>query len=234
MSITFVLDATHLNIGAIPPNTLAALYTTGSPDIQATATDFANHPNAIHICQDHGSDTMADILDSELGAATPEDCAVWVPKARASFHANIRANQRWPGLYASLSKLPPIANALDAAKITNVPLWVAEWGLPQATAVADLLNASGPFPVVGMQIKNQGADDFSVFSTEWISKVSTPPVPTPPIPSSLSTINIQSGWLWCNKCQGLFHDSGQSNSHCPVGGMHDGTNSFRYALPYIG
>lgn len=181
MSITFVFDATHKNIASIPMGQMAALYTTGSPDIKATPQDFANHPNAIHICQDHGSDHSADILDMELGAATPQDCAQWIPQARASFMNATRISQRWPGIYASLSKLTPLANALVAAHISNVPLWVADWGLDQTIAINDIINASGPFPIVGMQIRNQVVDDFSVFSTEYLNHVAGAK-PLPAIP----------------------------------------------------
>jgi hypothetical protein len=171
MAIVFVFDATHEHINAIPQGALAALYTTGSPDIKATAADFGNHPHAIHICQDHGSDLTADILDMEAGAASPSDCAVWIPRARNSFNSVHRPDQRWPGIYASKSRVTEVANALVNAKITNVPLWVAHWGEPQNQAIDELMHASGPFPIVGMQIANQGARDFSVFSGTWVNNV---------------------------------------------------------------
>jgi hypothetical protein len=179
MSITFVYDATHANINAIPKGALAALYTTEtknangtSPGIKASLQDFINHPNAIHICQDHGSDTMADMLDSELGAADPGDCPVWVEKARANYNSHARPGQRWPGIYTALNTLTAIANELVAAKLTNVPLWIAHWGVSDATATSDILNASGPFPIVGMQIQNLGLDDFSLFSSTYLANVS--------------------------------------------------------------
>jgi len=166
------LDATHRNVGAIPKGTMAALYTTGSPDIKATPQDFANHPNAIHICQDHGSDPTADIIDMENGAATPQDAVNFINNARHSFWNVNRAGQRWPGIYLSRSRVTEQANALVAAKLTQVPLWVAQWGEPQMSAVAEIAHANGPFPIIALQIRNQGVDDFSVFSTEWINAVS--------------------------------------------------------------
>lgn len=172
MSITFVLDATHQNVGVIPKGTLAALYTTGTPDIKATPQDFINHPNAIHICQDHGSDPTADIIDMENGAATPQNAVDFINNARHSFWTVQRPGQRWPGIYLSRSRVTEQANALVAAKLTDVPLWIAQWGDPQTTAIAEIAHTSGPFPVIGLQIRNQGADDFSVFSTEWINGVS--------------------------------------------------------------
>lgn len=172
MSITFVLDATHQNVGAIPAGMLAALYTTGSPDIKATPTDFANHPNAIHICQDRGSDVTADIIDMENGAATTQEAVDFINNARHSFWTVARPGQRWPGIYLSRNRVTEQANALVAANLTKVPLWIAQWGEPQTIAVAEIAHTSGPFPIVGLQIRNQGVDDFSVFSTEWINAVS--------------------------------------------------------------
>lgn len=182
MSITpvLVMDATHLNINVIPVGTLAALYTTGSPDIKATAADFNKHPNAIHICQDHGSDETADILDSETGAATIQDCINWLPRARAAFNNKTRPGQRWPGLYMSLSTLTEHANALASAHLTNVPLWIAEWGLDQASAIHNIIAENGPFPTVAFQIKNEGPDDISFFSDEWLNRRSAMGTPTPP------------------------------------------------------
>lgn len=182
MSISFVLDATHRNINSIPRGMLAALYTTGSADIKATATDFGLHPDAIHICQDNGSDETADILDMESGAATPQDCANWIPKARMSYNNIARKGQRWPGIYCSLSRITEVANEFVAAKITKVPLWVAEWGMAQNLAINNINAANGPFPTVAFQIKNQGVNDFSVFSTEWLTRRSGMAAPvTPPV-----------------------------------------------------
>lgn len=181
MSITFVLDATHQNVGVIPAGTLAALYTTGSPDIKATQQDFANHPNAIHIVQDHGSDVTADIIDMENGAATVLDVINWLPKARGAFNNATRIGQRWPGVYLSRSRVTEQANAFVNARLTNVPLWIAQWGDPETMAIAELVNANGPWPVVGLQIRNQGADDFSVFSSDWLNHRSSKNVPVHPL-----------------------------------------------------
>lgn len=180
MTITVAKDVTHSEIGTLSAGILAALYTTGSVDIKATSEDFANHPNAVRICQDFGSDDTADILDMENGAATPQDCAIWIPKARAAFNAAKRPGQRVPGIYASLSRLPDVANAFVSANITNVPLWVAEWGIA-VTVAEDIVNAaSGPFPIIGLQYKNEANDDLDVFSTAWLnnrSKMATPNQP---------------------------------------------------------
>jgi hypothetical protein len=182
MSIIPVLDATHKNVGTIPANMQAALYTTGSSDIKATAADFKAHPNAIHICQDHGSDVTADMLDMETGAATPHDAILWLPKARAAFNTNARPGQRWPGIYAQQSRITEMANALVTAHDNNVPLWIAHWGVSQVNATNEIVTTSGPFPVVGMQIANQVTHDFSLFSTTWLNRTSLMPTAIPAIP----------------------------------------------------
>lgn len=170
MSITFVRDATHRNVNSLPPGILAALYTTGSPDIKATPDDFAKHPNAIRICQDHGSDDTADILDVEDFAATPADTAIWVPKARHSFMTNKRPGQRWPGCYMPRSLITPVANALTNAGITDVPLWIAHPGMPQTDAIAEIAAAAGPFPIIAFQIRFDTTTDLDVVSTQWLNK----------------------------------------------------------------
>lgn len=170
MSITFVRDATHRNINSIPPGMLAALYTTGSQDIKATSADFQKHPNAIRICQDHGSDITADVLDIEDFAATPHDATIWVPQARHSFATNKRPGQRWPALYMPRSLITPVANALTNAGLSGVPLWIAHPGMPQTDAINQIAVASGPFPVIGFQIRFENTTDFSVFSSEWLAK----------------------------------------------------------------
>jgi hypothetical protein len=196
MSITFVLDATHKNVPKLPAGILAALYTTGSPDIKATRDDFINHPNAIHICQDQGSDTTADIIDMENGAATVAHAVDFINNARHSFWTVQRPGQRWPGIYLSRSRVTEQANALVKAKLTHVPLWIAQWGEPQTVAVAEIAHTSGPFPVIGLQIRNQGIDDFSVFSTEWITAVSKKGLPKATVPPG--QWKNPSEWTWKN------------------------------------
>jgi hypothetical protein len=46
-------------------------------------------------------------------------------------------------------------------------------------------------------------------------------------PSSVTGgLNWQSGWAWCDKCQGLFYGPFQGSSWCPAGGRHDGSESY--------
>lgn len=189
MSVVIVQDATHNNISHIPAGVLAALYSTGSPDIRATQSDWNAHPNAVRICQDHGSDDTADILDMESGAATPHDVINWLPRARASFNAGKRKGQRWPGVYLSLSRLTEQANALVSAHDSNVPLWIAEWGLDQASAMHNIQLANGPFPTVAFQIKNLGTTDFSLFSADWLNRRSGMANTNPPANDESFVVN---------------------------------------------
>lgn len=184
MTIQIVYDVTHTYIGSVPQGARLALYTTGTPDIKATPADFAAHPNALHICQDwNASDTLADYLDVENGAATPAECPGWFKAAESNYRNGIRPEQLWPSIYASANSLTSVANALASAGITaNGPgLIVANWSLTEATAIADVLAAAGPYPIVGIQFKNNGQYDTNVMSGEWINKMSGPSVPVTPV-----------------------------------------------------
>ena len=68
------------------------------------------------------------------------------------------------------SLITPVANALVKANLKDVPFWIAHPGMPQNDAVSQIATASGPFPVIGFQIRFENTTDFSVFSTEWLNK----------------------------------------------------------------
>lgn len=178
VTLVTVYDATHDNIGHLPPGQHAG-YTTGTGGVAWTPEDWKAHPYAIRICQDTGaSDRTADMLDVESGAATVDDVPGWAQDAHANRVKGVRPGQRWPGVYASLSKITPVANALVAAKITfAVYLWIADWSETTAQVDAQLADAGGPFPVVGVQYANRGAYDVSLFSAAWLSNVAGAPKP---------------------------------------------------------
>lgn len=176
------IDATHANIGQLPPGLQYAGYSTGSPDIRWTAEDWAAHPGALRIDQDAGaSDGTADYLDVERGAATNAEAAGWYRRAQLSYRAATRPGQRWPGIYTSQSNVTPLVNALIADRVTSGPkLIIAKWDL--GATIDDILRiteASGPFPIVGMQIMNAGAYDVDLFSAAWLGAVSRLPAPVP-------------------------------------------------------
>lgn len=176
MSIQIAYDCTRANIGSAPAGLLAG-YTTGSSDIRWTAADWAAHPGAVRIDQDAGaSDGTADVLDVEAGAATVSDVPGWSKLALANFRAKKRTGQRTPLIYMSQVNVTPVANALTGAGMADgsVGLFIANWNLAQGEAVAEVLAASGPFPVCGLQFKNAGLFDIDVFSSAWLNARSGP------------------------------------------------------------
>lgn len=212
MGTTVVLDCTGSNLGKfqLPAGALYAGYDTGSSGIAWTPAQYAAHPGTVHIDQDAAaSDYTADVLDVERGAATPAECARWYQAALARFNAGSRPGQRHPSIYMSAASVTAVVNALAAAGVKSGPgLWVANWNLSDAAAVAEVLAAAGPFPVIGVQWRNAGLYDASVFSTAWLSAVSaaphSPPPPPPvhasqyPVPAALSQtvqpIEVHFGW----------------------------------------
>jgi len=178
---TPAFDVTHLYISHAPRGVLAG-YTTGSSSICWTSSDWAAHPGAVHIDQDsRASDGTADVLDVEAGAATPQECADWAKRALAAFKAGKRPGQRMPAIYMSAFQVPAVVNALIAGGVTSgVGLWVANWNLTDAEAVAAVKAAAGPFPIIGIQYDNAGLYDKDEFATAWLNHVSGTPVPTPP------------------------------------------------------
>jgi hypothetical protein len=187
-----VHDAIRTNIGHLPPGP-AAGYTTGTGVVPWHAADWTAHPGAVRIDQDPAaSDPSADVLDVEAGAATPAVTARWAKQALTSYRTATRPGQRSPAIYASSSSLTAVTNALNAGGVTSgIGLWVANWSMSQAEAEAAVRNASGPFPVIGVQFQNNGLYDTSVFSAAWLKEVSvagapvktpakTPATPVPP------------------------------------------------------
>lgn len=175
MSVIVGHDAIHANIGHLPPGQEAG-YTTGTPNIRWTDADWAAHPGAVRICQDAtDSDATADVLDVERYAATNAEAPVWARRARREFDSAARPGQREPAIYTSASNVTPLVNALIAGGVTSgVGLWVANWDLSQAQAYAEVVNAAGPFPIIGVQWANGTYYDTNVFSSAWLGKVSEP------------------------------------------------------------
>jgi len=175
-----VCDAIHANIAHLPSG-LAAGYSTGSGIVPWTAADWKAHPGAVRICQDPGAtDTTADILDVESGAATIAAVARWAEAAAVNVAAGKRPGQRHPAIYMSLSAVTPVVNALIAGGIHEGPgLWIANWNLSAAEAAALVHAGGGPFPVIGVQHRNAGLYDVSEFSRAWLDAVSGDPAVRP-------------------------------------------------------
>lgn len=177
------IDATHANIGQLPPGLQYAGYSTGSHDVRWTPEDWAAHPGAVRYVQDFGlTDSTADVADVERGAGTNEQCAGWYRRAAIAWRAGIRPGQRFPAFYTSQSNVTPLINALIAAGVTSGPkLIVARWDLGSTLDdVLAIARAGGPFPVVGWQVQSFPAFDLDLFSAAWLGAVSRAPAPPPP------------------------------------------------------
>lgn len=175
-----VCDAIRANISHLPKGQ-AAGYSTGAGIVPWGAADWKAHPGAVRICQDSvASDATADVLDVEAGAATIGVAARWAEAAAANVATGKRPGQRHPAIYMSLSSVTPVVNALIHGGIREgVGLWVANWNLTDAEAAVLVAHAGGPFPIIGVQYRNAGTYDVSVFSRPWLAAVSGDPAVRP-------------------------------------------------------
>ena len=228
MSITVVYDATHTNIAALPPNSTVAGYVTGTPDVAWSVDDFKAHPTAIRIDQSPTPtvwDATADTDDYERGAVGLSELGPRAKLRQVAFKSGIRPGQREPLVYVSANNVSAVANALVSSGVTNgVGLWVANWNLTEPQAIADVVSASGPFPIRGVQFHNAGKYDVSVFDSSWLNNVSGKPL------SLVAASGFQFGWRFCDKCSVLFHVTGPMK--CAAGGVHDTKHSHNYAISW--
>jgi hypothetical protein len=83
----------------------------------------------------------------------------------------------------SASFVTPVVNALTGGGINGgVGLWVANWSITETQAITDVLDAAGPFPVIGVQFTDPGPFDVSVFSRDWLAtQAGHPAPPVPPV-----------------------------------------------------
>lgn len=192
MGFVFAYDVTAQFYSKAPQGTQLCGYDTGSGGVAWTPQMWAAHPGAVHIDQAPYTSVLqamlddedmfsvvghvtSDVLDSEDGAVPVGSplLSAWARGAQASFAAAVRPGQRRPALYQSLSNVSANVNALIAGGVTSgVGLWIASWGMPTAQAIAELAAASGPFPVIGLQVANAGDYDVDLFSAAWLSDVS--------------------------------------------------------------
>ena len=188
MSITIGYDTIWANVSHLPAGAQWAGYSTGTGDVPWPRAWLDAHPGVLRYCQDPGAtDTTADVLDVETGAATVADCPGWVRAASVHWATGTRPGQRRPAIYVNGSNITPVANALTAAKLT-ARLVVANWNLDQAEATVAVLaaiallssGAADPFPVVGLQFSDPGPYDIDVYSSAWLADVSRKPLPAPP------------------------------------------------------
>lgn len=232
MTQTTVIDCTGSNVGAftVPSGAVMAGYDTGSGGVPWTPAQFSRYPRAVHIDQspvNTPADETSDVYDLESRAGTVTGLPGWVHQAWTSYTTARRPGQRTPAVYCNMSTVTAAVNALAGAGITHgVNLWVAG-EMPQAAAEKLVDNASGPFPVIGVQYQFLSLFDVSTVSDTWLRTVSGKPAAPPAGPGT------QQSWRWCRKCQGLFYSTTKVGGVCPAGGSHDGTQSHNYNLGYL-
>lgn len=177
MSFTFAYDVTGLFFSQVPQGFQLCGYDTGESGVPWTAGMWEAHPGAVHIDQapDTAGDVTADVLDCEVNAVPVGSplIATWAKGAHAAYNSAKRPGQRMPAIYCSLSNVTMNVNALIKGGVSSgVGLWIAEWGIPTSQAVAALAQASGPFPIIGFQVADEGDYDLDIFSTSWLDTVS--------------------------------------------------------------
>lgn len=186
-------DAIRTEASSLPRGAqVYAGYSTGTGIVPWPDSLFAQYATALGPClridQDpSASDPTADYLDVENGAATFADCPGWVKRARADFGAVARRGQRTPAIYMSAGNVTAVVNSLLGGGVTSgAGLVVANWSITQASAVTDVLDASGPFPIVGVQFSDPGPYDVNIFSRNWLLNQAggvQPPPPPPVVPA---------------------------------------------------
>jgi hypothetical protein len=178
-------DATSKNEPAAPPGQGGG-YTTGTPDVRWTGEQWKRHPGAVRICQDAGAtDTTADELDIETGAATGADVPGWTKAARDACRAGTRPGQRYPAVYVDLSNLPGVAAVTDTMPAGQRPhLHLAHWGIGMDAARALIGTVQSGLYVTGVQFASHDTYDSDCWLQAWLESVSVKPEPvtTPPPP----------------------------------------------------
>ncbi len=191
-------DAIRTNIPSLPKGAqVYAGYATGSGGVPWTEADFTAHATALGPClridQDPAaSNATADYLDVESGAATIADAPGWAKRALEAHAAATRPGQRPPAIYMSASNVTPVVNALIAGGVhSGVGLIIANWSITEAQAVSEVLAASGPFPVAGIQFSDPGLFDVNVYGKAWLASMSghwEPAAPVPAPPAKAATV----------------------------------------------
>jgi hypothetical protein len=209
-------DAIHDNVPALAGVSglqLVAGYATGTPDIQWTSADWATFSSLVEVTIDQGytgspvaSAVVRDVETGAWSAGNAVDLTGWTPAG--------------PTIYCNQSTLPSVV-----AAGWQGDLWLAIL-TSQPPSSPPVVNAPG-CTVVAQQYAQGvgGAYDLSiVFDPVW-----------PEVAAVEPQALMNPGWLWCNKCQGIFYGPNQAVSVCPAGGQHNpqaDTGSLSYSIPY--
>ena len=183
--VTLGADVISANLHLLPPRAFAALalYVTqaggGSGYIAATQAQLAEYPDCVKIGQLPAGDPIwADALDFEAGAATVAEIPRWAKGAQDSYEKGLHPGQRMPAVYCSADSVHTVANALVNGGVTSgVGFGLANWNLTEPQAAAEVIKASGPFPIVWAQYADPGSWDLDIFSTAWLDARSGAPQP---------------------------------------------------------
>jgi hypothetical protein len=190
MSYDVMPDFTHSAVTNVPPNgpySHVGGYTSGTPDILWTPSDWSRYSKQIHIRYEQGyggfTPNMADydVLDIEKGAWTPEAAATEVKR-------RVEAGYQWTTLYGGDADLA----ATSALIVAMGPhIWdghvdciLANWNLDEAQAAA----------IVGTEVHG-----MTCRGVQWASPESNPNTNLPGTAMTLAEANVdltvvQAGW----------------------------------------
>lgn len=183
--ITLGADVMSCNLHLLPPKAfpVIGLYVTqaggGSGYIAATDAQLAEYPDCVKYAQlPTGDPLWADVLDFEAGAATSAELVTWAKGALESYQKASHPGQRMPTVYCSASNVHVVANALtDGGVKSGVGLGIANWNLTESQAAQDVIDRSGPYPIVFVQYADPGPYDLNAYSTAWLNTRSGKPKP---------------------------------------------------------
>lgn len=183
-------DFTHAAVESVPDEngfTHVAGYTSGTDNIQWTASDWSKYADKIlvRIEQGYGTSTPVlssyDVLDVETGAWTPSTAAAEVKR-------RVEAGYQWTTLYGSEGTLESCATLIkamgDSVWVGHVDCVLANWNLDQAQAAA----------IVGTQVAG-----MTCRAVQWASPTSNPKTLLPGTELTLTQVNadlnaVQKTW----------------------------------------
>lgn len=211
MSARLMGDAIHDQVpqlAAVSGLQVVGGYVTGSPDIVWTPADWLRFRALPRVEIDQGFTGApqygATVQDVETGAWGPGDVPNW--------QAHCTAPR--PTVYCNRSTLPAVlATGWRGNLWLAIPGWVIGQQLPAAPGCT----------IVAVQ------NQLDVANAYDLSQVLDP---TWPLEAEMPTAQLQDGWSWCPKCQGLFYQPNVALSVCPAGGNHGTGTSNDYSLLY--
>lgn len=185
----------------IPANVpMAAYYPYDNPDNYVpSATQIMEIDNSAG-----GSHPDCQIADAETGAMEWADVPGWVE----------RCTRAQPTVYASLSNVPTLVSAMNAAGLTTKWwLWVADYLSPPQPVVPAVPGLPASCAgVIGCQYTDTGPYDLSIITDDnWY----------PIGGGDTVAVAVQDNWSVCGKCHCLFYSGTDLGpAPCAAGGDH--------------